>query len=430
MDLTERLTPSMELRLQHFIYLMTLFMSLSIFLANEPTRTIISDNKLNQNFNIAYMAIASILLFVLLHRQRISQHILLLSVLYMGIVIANLIYSHRNAFQYLIFISNMFFPILLSEYRMDPAWFIKFFKRFLTVFNVLTYTLVLTGLIDYLTNSSIQLFFATHGIFNREWSELVLIEHKMGIYRYYSLVGHPLVNSWYFLIYFTLNFLNNKYLEPGANKFVMAGVTLLGLVLSGSKTAMILGLVLVLMYTKVTRYKGVFYPGLGLFMVGLFFSPVFQENLLKRYTIGIQKGDFGEGRGKALSYVLNGWIDPPHWILGGGAGYSREIVQEMGFINSFEYPSIMFMYDFSIIGTIILYSIIFICPLIGFIKRKHVHIAFLFCVSSLYMNGFNAISNYTDYMGQLCVFIFLLTNISRYIHERDQGKWVPEGGST
>lgn len=147
-------TPREE-RFRRVVYFLFLGAAISIFFANEPTRTIISDNKFNQNFNIPYLLTASCLLFLLLHRQLIRRHIFFLSVFFMGIVLISLVYSDRNYVQYLVFISNMFLPILLSDFKMEPYWVKRIFNRFLGMYNVLIYLLVITGLIDYLTNASI-----------------------------------------------------------------------------------------------------------------------------------------------------------------------------------------------------------------------------------------------------------------------------------
>jgi len=137
---------------------------------------------------------------------------------------------------------------------------------------------------------------------------------------------------------------------------------------------------------------------------------------------GMQSGDFSEGRNEASSRVFNNIVKQPSFFTGGGVSYSREVTLSMGgFIKSFEYPFMMFVYDWGIIGTILIYILILLIPALIFLKNKNYFLLIFLFAISLYMNGSNDISNYSDVMGQFCFFTMIMVNMSCLLKSK-QGK--------
>jgi hypothetical protein len=141
-------------------------------------------------------------------------------------------------------------------------------------------------------------------------------------------------------------------------------------------------------------------------------TPLFQENLLKRHLSILKTGDFSEGRNEIFKRIASGQVEPPNFFIGGGLSYSRQVAQEnISDINSFEYPIIMLAYDVGILGTVLIYTVIFIIPCWVFLKNRRMFLLIAFLALLLYMNGHNDIANYTDGMGQFCFIEMILINL-------------------
>ncbi|WP_368294252.1 hypothetical protein [Dehalobacter sp. TBBPA1] len=398
----------------------------SLFLFNESARSFLGNGILNTYFNIFFLLFGITLIVIFLIRQCLDLRIILLTFSFIGMALILLKLNGRNLLQQIVLMTSMGLPFLITAIRIPEAIFKPLCEKFIKSINLICLLLMLTALLDYMSGSAIQLFLAKHYFFDNDQINLVLSAHARGEYRYYSIVGHPLVVSWYFLAYYMLNILYNRYFKPISNEYVVTLVTLIGLVLCASRTAIIIAVIMIIFLNNRT-HKILYFILFSIFGLLGAINPITKEVLIKRFMAGLSSSDYSGGRNSAFILVLKHYVDPPSWIMGGGLGYSRQITMMMGgFINSFEYPMIMFAYDFSIIGAIIIYLVIFVSPIYVFIKNKTFFFIPFFILISFYMNGFNVLANYSDHMGQFCFIIMILVNFSYFIKSRCDGEMKNE----
>ncbi len=398
------------------IVVLLLCTAFSLFLFCEPARTMLSQSKINMSYNLLFIIFGTMTVAYLLLKEFVDIRIVLVTFAFTGVASISII-ATGNTFsgQWLKVMAAMIIPFLMTGFRLPESVFETFMRRFIKSVNVVCLILVVIGIFDYLSGAAIQTYFATHHIFDNEFAHLVLLERSYGIYRYYSFLGHPLTNAWYLLMFYVLNILHDRYFKEMLNEYILTLITLIGLVLCGSRTALVIGL-LMFVFLNNRRHKVPYVLLLSTLSAGIALTPMFQNNLMKRFVIGMHSGDFSEGRNEASSRVFNNIVKQPSFFTGGGVSYSREVTLSMGgFIKSFEYPFMMFVYDWGIIGTILIYILILLIPALIFLKNKNYFLLIFLFAISLYMNGSNDISNYSDVMGQLCFFIMIMVNMSYLI---------------
>lgn len=390
----------------------------SIFLFNEPARTMFNQGKFNTAFNLLYIVFCSLTIAVFIYKECLDIRIVLVTFAFAGGALITQLASKPDLFHFVNIIPSLIMPFLTTAFIFPAALFEQFFEKLIKATNVVIIILVIIGICDYFSGAALQMFLAQHHIFDDDQARLAMSGHARGIYRYYSLIGHPLANAWYLLAFYILNILNNRHFKQVLNEYLVTLVMLIGLLLCGSRSALIIGF-LMIVFLNNRKNKAAFILILSVVSVGLAMTPMFQKNIMQRFIIGSTSGDPSEGRNMALSWVFNGYVKPPPFFLGGGSAFSRTITSMMGgFISSFEYPFMMFAYDFSIVGTILIYIIVLVIPILIFLKNESYTILAFFLAISLYLNGFNAISNYTDYMGQFCFIIMILINMSYVIRSK------------
>ncbi len=389
----------------------------SLFLFNVSFRTIFNEGSINSSYNLLFIIFGLLGIAVFMLNQLVDIGIVFLTSAFFGVTIFTVIYGGQDSFQISI-IPSMVMPFLLLGFRVPETAFNTFLRIFIKVFSLVVIIVVISGIGDYVSNKSLQVYFAQH-IFSNELARLVNNELSYGIYRLFSVFGHPLSNTWYVLAFYALNILYNRYYRQLINEYLLILVTLIGLLLCGSRTGLIIGLFMILFLNNI-KHKLPFYVLLSTFCTGIVITPFFQENMMRRFFIGSNTGNFSGGRNEALYRVFKGFVEQPDFFIGGGLSSSRQITLNMvGVINSFEYPSVMFAYDFGILGTILIYLLILIIPALIFLTNRTYFLLITFLMLSAYMNGFNALASYTDHMGQLCFLTMVMLNMS-YIVRRNR----------
>lgn len=403
-----------------YYLLIIIIVGLSSFIFNEAVRLMLVPENISY-LNPLYVAIVPIITIIYIFNHRFNYLNLYLAVLFSGITIISSFFLDKNLVYLILVLQSFCLPIFFSSIKLDIGDVEYVLDKFLNIFNFFVLVLLVLGVIDYLTNSKVQLFLADY-IFNGELSQLIHKENKMGIYRYYSFLGHPLTTVKYFLVYYALNLLYNYYFNKSKlNTYVLTFTAFLGFIICGSKSALILGAVLVLLSVFVIRkHKFIYYALMVIVTLSLINTPLFQENILQRFTQGIESGDLSTGRNELIYKLLDDSTEKPHIILGKGSGYSRIVSKNLGGgALNFEYPIIMLPYDFSVLGTLIIYSIIFLIPLARMLRNKTYFAVFTFILLFIYENGNNGIASVSDSLGRFVFVTFLYVNISEYINHKN-----------
>lgn len=393
-------------------YLLIL-LGLSFFFYSFFTRSIVSGNSINEYFNIFWIVGGSFLLLTYAMKRRLSPGIGIMVYFYWSLALLSNIAGNRNLFTQCATFFNSVLPLMLTGIHLRPEVFQPAFEGFLKVMNVMVLAMLCIGIPDLLTGGTIQQFMFNH-VFVGSLASMAEDSFATGIYRLYFIFGHPLDLAWIFLLFFSLNVLNNRYNKTLIPTPWAALITLTGVALCNSRTALIVGALMVIVMNGERKRQWIYWCGIIAFVVAILFVPIVRDNVAQRFISKMQAESYSGGRNEAVQMALGEYGDLPGLFIGQGLGHSREITTELGgFINSFEYPIFMYAYDYSVAGTIILYWIILVIPLAIFIKERRWLEAGLFLLLTLYMNGQNLLADSPDGMAQFCYAIMLMIHIGQ-----------------
>lgn len=386
-------------------------MGFAVFFLNESVRAIAVETSVVSFFNFPFILLAGFAILTTLLTGRISPVVVILSLAFWFITLLTNYSSGENIFKYGVTTMNLLIPLLLTGIVLDGGTARPLFTRFVKVLNVVVFLMILIGIPDLVTGGKIQYFMIQH-VFDTELGKLASLDYDSGIYRFYFIFGHTLTIAWYMLLFFMVNVIHNRYIRVMLPSYVISAATFIGLVLCNSRTALLIGIPMIIFLNRPRKRAVLYYLAILFFLVGVLMVPFVQENIIERFESGFESGSISGGRNEAVQKVFDGEVPPPGLLLGTGMGSSRKVTEQMGrFVESFEYPIMMFGYDFSIVGTALLYLLMLILPVLHLVRHRQWFIITLFLGVSIYINGFNILSGYTDYMGQLCFVIMLLKNV-------------------
>ncbi|WP_264448454.1 hypothetical protein [Bacillus cereus] len=402
-------------RQKEFTINYSIIFCIALFVLNETTRKIFGSSI--STVNILFLIFGGIYFLSSVLHKRINPFILFIVSFFSIIVIfsMNTIWSYPSVYTVFTFV-NLLMPLFLVGIKLKHEEALKALKVFLYIFNFFILILFLSGIVDVITKSAIQLTLAST-VFKGEGYDLLIIKENLsGIYRFYSFAGHPLTNAKYFLIFYIMNNIYAVKVGYLMNKYLITFITMVGLVLCGSKTALVLFVILLILYSNVKKYKFLYYIGIASLFLVIYNSDLFENNLKQRFVEGVTTGNISSGRNDLLELLANSSsTELPEFFYGGGANSSREKALELGGgASNFEYPLIMLAYDYGILGTLIIYICIFFYPIYLFWRHKDFYTMVNFIFLTLMINSNNSIANLSsDYMAQHCFLILLLINVSR-----------------
>lgn len=406
-----------------------ILVAISIFFLTDTTRSIFINDQFSY-YNVPFLLVGTIFLL-----RTLGQHTVHFGILYVVFAFSVIWYTYSYLFtnysisliiQTLISVSLPLFFIGIKVHKQE---LMKALRIVLLLFNMLIVLLLGVGVIDFLSGGSVQLWMASTIYNGVELGELIHVERAIGVYRYYSFVGHPLANAHYFLMFFILNHIYAKHDRFLLHKMLITFVMMFGLILSGSKTALVLGLFLVLFCSRMKKNKLLYYIGLVVIIVVLFNTPLFENNIKQRYLSGIQSGDITSGRNELLQTLVNSRADHPDLLLGGGSGYSREVARSLnGNIFNFEYPLIMLAYDYGITGTAVIYFLILFYPAFVLVRNRNYYEFILFMILTALANSNNGLANLgSDALAQLCFVFFVFRNLGNKEGETIKSEFLRKG---
>lgn len=386
-------------------------LELSIYFFTYEFRSIISNNNI---FEINFLFLISYILFIIMSKniKKLNKFILFNIVLLILLIIINSMFLNISMINIIKMISIIILPLSIISIDINKECFDIYFEKFVKVFNVIFIIIVSLGILDYITNGSLQrILLHTNYIFNKY---IIMVTLKNSIYRFFCFLGHPLTIAKYSILFFIINNIYSKYYKRELlNKYLVIILTLLGVILSASKTGMILSLIMILCFTNIRKKRVFFYGIVIILFIIIVNSNFFINTVAARFVEGYQNGDISSGRNMLIRELINSNYNFK-FFSAPGMGYSGIIARNfLTGISNFEYPAIMFLIDYGIIGTIIIYIIIFIYPIIVFIKNRDYYILINFIIYSVMCNSYNSISVAGDGMLQLTFLIFIAINVSK-----------------
>lgn len=402
---------------EELTYKLLLILFFFSFIYSNTIRVII---KVQTNIDVRFSVLSMIILILLMYAN--SRKIKVINsyifILIAAIQICNTIYSNINMTSNYAFINTIWLPLILICIEIDRDIIFKIFKTIIRIYNILIIILTIAIVIDYLTNGSLQLFMSNF-LDGTTYQRVIRFEQSSGVYRSHTLLGHSLTTAYYYLIFLGINMIYIDYFKQNSNlsKNTVSAISVIGLLLSNSKFALILSTILILLNMKNSKRKVFYIYGIIIIVFILINTEYFKENIIARFIQVIELGDLTNGRLTALNVFLES-NNQFNLFFGHGMWSSDNLLAYLG-TNNFEMPILMFAYDYGILATISILYLIFIYPNIVFIKNKRYYIGLIFNVLFIFGNSYNGFAvGLTTF--QMYIFItFILINISKIKHSND-----------
>ena len=362
------------------------------------------------NINVFALIFTIYIIFIALRKGIINKFILWISIITNVFIFISIVFGSQESSmvdKITIWVNTI---LLISVLGIDISKVINIrllMKSMLKIMNYLLIVIIIIGCIDYISNFKIQQilikYFFLEGYFTED-----IARNMNGFYRYYSIWGHPLRLGGMILNIFALNIVCIRYYGKIININFLAIICLIGASLVNSKTT-IVGLVGLTLLMSFREKKGTLIKLLiSLVILFIIFNTdFFRETIINRFI----NTDLTTGRNEIVKYMIDGYVEKPKWI-GEGRGYSYYITGLTGLgALSFEYPPIMFSYDYGIVATIFIYISIFIYPVVRMIKSKQWLVLCCYGIVFLQYNTHAGIVVKEDAMIQLVFFTYLILNM-------------------
>lgn len=391
--------------------LLLLILGLFVLFIPSSARAMVYAGSVNKYFDIIYIAGGSFLFLVYALRRQINPGVAILTFCFWSMAFMSNIEGKQNLFNQGVTFFNMSLPLLFVGLKLKPDVIQPVFARLLKIMNVLMIITVFIGIVDMVSGSMVTQYMVDN-IYKDPLETLARNTLADGVYRFNFIFGYSLTLAWFFLLFFVLNVLHNRHNRPLLPTLWVSLVTIAGLVLCNSRSALIIGALMILFLNGDPRRRWLYPAIVIMLLAAIAFVPIIRDSVAERFIIEMNSSSVSGGRNEALLLVYQGWAKPPGIILGNGLGYSRQVTYNLGgFIKSFEYPVLMFAYDFSMAATVIVYFIILVIPLVKFAMEKQWLKTGLFLALSIYINGFNMLVDGADGLVQFCFAIMLLMHI-------------------
>ena len=274
------------------------------------------------------------------------------------------------------------------------------------IINFFMVSIFLIGLIDWFIGFKIMKFLGYYLVPGlRRW----IASSTYFRYRYTSYMGHSLFTKELFLIFYLLNnVILKKYNVELLNRNVVTIISVVGVLLTGSKTGAILILISILLTSqKINILRDKLIPisiVLGSYALGFF------NTLIVR----LQGETLTSGRSEAALHI-NSYNCIQYNFFYGYGEYLDRILNNF-FNNStttayLEYPIKVIALKYGILCAAFIIICIFIIPIIKFIKSKEYYILFAFVIEVVNINTYNGLVFKPDNMIILVFFTSLLMGV-------------------
>ena len=290
-------------------------------------------------------------------------------------------------------------------------------NKFIKIFNYVVIIYVLIGVLDYLTHG---FFIKILNVILKDsyYNKAIGYDLSIGIFRWFSLFGHPLTNSLYMIIFLGINIIYlNIYKEACGNIYLIYTIALIGIILSNSKFGIIIT-VIMLLVNIVNEKNRIIY--ISLLIIGILIiinTSYFEENVIIRFKNAILSGDITNGRITVLNSLLNYNLYKVDYFIGNGMSSSDAIVRLIfggnSGLSNMELPILMFLYEYGVLVTILMYFIMIIYPIFKLLNTKKIFVISIILMMFLFVNSFNGIATGTGILQVYVVTIMLILNMKK-----------------
>ena len=321
------------------------------------------------------------------------------------------------------FLNMILLPILLTTIKIYNIKIL--YKKILKTINVFVVIYVSIGLIDYITNGIIRGLMISL-LKESYYSKSMLFDILSGSYRWFSFFGHALVNTSYMLIFFIANIIYIKKYKDNVklSKYMVYLISIIGIILSNSKFGLIImGLLLILNITN-EKNKIVYFVTIVSIVIISINTPFFKNNVIGRFQYAIESGDITNGRATVLEALLDRNTYDIDIFLGKGMASSDRLVKDIfgaqSGLTNMEIPFLMFLYEYGVFSTLVIYLILYIYPAYLLLVRKSINMLIFMSLLFLFLNSFNGIATGSGIMLLYSYMVMLFINISNACNNNNE----------
>ncbi|MGF7069766.1 hypothetical protein JOD89_003889 [Priestia megaterium] len=363
-----------------------------------------------KNINIIALSI----IFILLIQKRIKILInwkTFFILTFISLCFISFIKGESQIYLFPLYIFNLVVPLFLLNcgYKMIDG--IHLFKGFLKFYNIWICTVVVLGLIDYISGGLINSWL-THNFYSASMADLANSEYNF-VYRLSTPWGTSLFNGFLVLTFLILNSIYHSIFNMNNTKlYLVYVISLIGIILIGSKACLICSLLYIMVTRMREKNKILNLVIISAILLVMFNSDFFQENIWGRILGQYETGTLSSGRDYIFSFIASGYVELPSFFIGNGAGYSRVISTNLNAMHStatnFEYPVIMFSYDYGILATLLYYIYMFWLPLSKLLKFRNKILLISLVTLFVYLNTFNGLAELNYDFNYKYVFLIII----------------------
>ena len=341
-------------------------------------------------------------------RNKNSLFAIILTLYTMLVTVANIVAN--NYIGHWVLFATIVPAIILLRINFDNINMLKLFKKFLLNFNFVLCFIFILGIADFFLGGIVNNLLKNY-FYDKSWGKMVTIESQAYGFRMFTVIGTPLMNAFYALVMLSLNAIYKKLTGSSvANQSLIYSVAILAIFATGSRTALFFGVAIIVvseLFDKLRLYK-------VLFLLSIFFilinTSLFQGTVGNRLSQGINNDT--DARYQLFQMFLSNDFGKIKFFSGGGYNFSRVLTSSADDNSTslnFEYPALMFLYDFGILATALYYVIFLILPIRHWIKLKQPYIVVMYCILFAFLQTCNITAQFYDFNLQLGFIVVIIT---------------------
>lgn len=370
------------------------------FLTPYYTRYILCGEKLAGINAFTIIGIVVLLYMAIIHETIMFDYkkwdVICLICLICLFVFVQTIYSDKSFLGSARYFFSIIFPIVLIYFKLEKEVFDKIFRLFVRIIDILIFVMLIMLLIDICFNNFAIKFFAT--LTNAE-----IMHVYSNTSRHASIMGHFLTTAQTYIVFYIVHVLEMKMNNNYKYNLLYICISLFGVCMASSKSGI---LILVILFIVCNiKNKQVIFGGSILTVTGLAVG-VF-DNLINRFLTT----DLTSGRIERLLFLSSNYNLFP--LIGHGAYSSYDFNDVISWASAaFEFPVVMFSYEYGVIFTILFYYLVFINPFYKLLKNKNYFLFILLLMLALFVNFFNGIGMGYDNLYIYTFVTFIVLNVS------------------
>ena len=149
-------------------------------------------------------------------------------------------------------------------------------------------------------------------------------------------------------------------------------------------------------------------------MITFSYTPTLEEYIRAKFRETSSWGDVTNGRMLGIREMIF-FKKYPNFLIGRGIGYSNYVSKYIFGVVNFENPILMFAFDYGILVTLLLMVLIFINPVIIFIRNENFLLAISYIFLLIIPFTYNGLAETVGIFIVLTFIIYIFLSLNSYV---------------